>query len=159
MLVLSEDMPVGVNEFQTDEGRAGSGLQQVDMDTLTFQREVVSFHLGHQLGGMPPHGQTGHGNLETAVRRAAAGDRMRILLYTIHVQADGLRTSTAHGVGNTRGIVGTITAILDSGRQVVTAGKGQGDALHAHVRLLLLHLARSGIGSLGDDIDVARAHQ
>ena len=159
MLVPSEDMPVGMNELQTDEGRAGSGLQQVDMDALAFQREVVSFHLGHQLGGMPPHGQAGHGNLETAVRRAAAGDRMRVLLYTVHVQADGFRAGTAHGVGYTRGIIGTVTAVLDGGRQVVTAGKGQGDALHAHVRLLLLRLARGGIGSLGNDVDVARAHQ
>ena len=91
------------------------------MDALAFQREVVSFHLGHQLGGMPPHGQAGHGNLETAVRRAAAGDRMRVLLYTVHVQADGFRAGTAHGVGYTRGIIGTVTAVLDGGRQVVTA--------------------------------------
>ncbi|MCA6025135.1 hypothetical protein KFX44_23905, partial [Bacteroides thetaiotaomicron] len=102
---------------------------------------------------MPPHGQAGHGNLETAVRRAAAGDRMRVLLYTVHVQADGFRAGTAHGVGYTRGIIGTVTAVLDGGRQVVTAGKGQGDALHAHVRLLLLRLARGGIGSLGNDVD------
>jgi len=46
------------------------------MDALAFQREVVSFHLGHPLGGMPPHGGLGIG-LERITMKLLGEDNVR----------------------------------------------------------------------------------
>ena len=153
-----KDTAVPVGDHQPHVGDAAAALQDIDMDTLAFERQAVTgIHLGDHLDGMPAYRQGGHGEREAAVGRTAAGDRVGVLLFAVHVKGHHLRAGAAHAVGDVHGLLRAITAGSQAGGDIVAAGQGQRHAAHANVRLPLLRLAGGGVGGLGYHVDVARA--
>ena len=117
-----KDTAVGKAHHRADKRGTITRLEDIDVNAFRFQRQVrTRLHLGDHLNRMPAYAEPGHRKVETSIGGTAAGHRVGVLLFAVHVQGDHLCPGSANSVGKADRVVCIITTPGDASGKIITA--------------------------------------